>query len=30
MIIILSGVGDGVMAIILWWSFSKYKLETNL
>jgi hypothetical protein len=30
MIILLSGVGDGVMAIILWWSFSKYKLETNL
>jgi hypothetical protein len=30
MIILLSGVSDGVMAIILWWSFSKFKLETNL
>lgn len=30
LIILLSGIGDGVMAVLLWSAFSKYKLEANL
>ena len=30
LIILFSAIGDGVMAIILWWTFSKYKIEANV